>query len=390
MHCHVNLLVITIMWGGVTFTAIIANHSKSLGTGPRLTGCCLPPLVIILPVDVAPCQLACCHVHVGGGVTFTIIIIFNIKHPQGPIHLNSPVITQVSIHLDSPATTEAPIHQGGLARTQLPICLGDSMSNQVPIHLDNPATTQVPICLGDPATTQPPIRLGDPSVTQVQILLHDPCTTQVPIHPLDRARTQVPIGGSNPASTLVTIHLGDLVITQAPAVTQAPISLGDPALTQAPISVNNPAVTQVPICLDNQGKTQVPMDPANVLYNNPPKDAQHQVESPLGQEVVNNSLSCPNGFTSSCCRLFYYPLYGSWKIPKRSYLFRTQGEACTWPLSLFKRDRLSNICGPNYPEFVKFVGTIVTDLNSIQDCMLTQPFKLKLKDCSSKISLFTN
>ncbi len=50
-----------------------------------------------------------------------------------------------------------------------------------------------------------------------------------------------------------------------------------------------------------------------------------------------------------------------------------------WALSRFKRDGLSNICGPNYPEFLKFVGTIVTDLNSIQDCMLTMPFKLKIE-----------
>jgi hypothetical protein len=85
---------------------------------------------------------------------------------------------------------------------------------------------------------------------------------------------------------------------------QTPTSLGNPALTQAQIRVDNPGITQVPIRLDNQGAIQVPMDPASVLHNNPPKDAQHQVESPLGQEVVNNPLSCPNGFTSSCCRLF--------------------------------------------------------------------------------------
>ena len=95
--------------------------------------------------------------------------------------------------------------------------------------------------------------------------------------------------------------------------------------------------------------------------------------------MVNNPLSCPNGFTSSCCRLFYHPLYGDWKLPKRPCLFRTQGEACTWALSRFKRDGLSNICGPNYPEFLKFVGTIVTDLNSICDCTLTMPFKLKIE-----------
>jgi hypothetical protein len=121
------------------------------------------------------------------------------------------------------------------------------------------------------------------------------------------------------------------------------------------------------------------MNPASILYNNPPKDAQHQVESPLGREVVNNPLSCPNGFTSSCCSLFYYPLYGGWKLPKMPYLFGTQGEACTWALSRFKRDGPSNICGPNYPEFLKFVGTIVTDLNSIQDCTLTMPFRSKIE-----------
>jgi hypothetical protein len=254
------------------------------------------------------------------------------------------------------------------------------MSNQVPVHLDNPATTQVQICLGDPALSQPPIHLDDPSVTQVQLLLHDPCATQVTIHPLDQVGIQVPISRGNPASTLVPrIHLWDLVVTQAPAVTQAPFSLGNPALTQGPIHVNNPAATQVPICLDNQGATQVPMDPASVLYNNLPKDAQHKVEYPLGQEVVNNPLSCLNGFTSSCCRLFYYPLYGSWKFSETLYLFCTQGKACTWVLSRFKRDGLSNIRGPNYPEFLKFVGTIVTDLNSICGCTLTMPFKSKIE-----------
>jgi hypothetical protein len=121
------------------------------------------------------------------------------------------------------------------------------------------------------------------------------------------------------------------------------------------------------------------MDPASVLYNNPPKDAEHKVEPPLGQEVVNNPLSCPNGFTSSCCRLCYYPLYGGWKFPKMPYLYCTQREACTWALSCFNRGGLSNICDPDYPEFLQFVGTIVTDLNSICDCMLTMPFKSKIE-----------
>ncbi len=53
--------------GGRTFTTIIVDHGASLRTGPRLMHCHLPHPVIILHVDAAPRQLACRHVHVGGG-----------------------------------------------------------------------------------------------------------------------------------------------------------------------------------------------------------------------------------------------------------------------------------------------------------------------------------
>ena len=49
--------------------------------------------------------------------------------------------------------------------------------------------------------------------------------------------------------------------------------------------------------------------------------------------------------------------------------FLTPGEACLWALSRFKRDCLSNIWGDGvYPEFIKFVGVIVTDHSSFQEC----------------------
>jgi hypothetical protein len=61
------------------------------------------------------------------------------------------------------------------------------------------------------------------------------------------------------------------------------------------------------------------------------------------------------------------------------YLWYTGRGLHLGPRSRCKRNGISNICGPNYPEFLKFVGTIVTDLNSICDCTLTMPFKSKIE-----------
>ncbi len=56
-------------------------------------------------------------------------------------------------------------------------------------------------------------------------------------------------------------------------------------------------------------------------------------------------------------------------ISLHSTLFFTPGEACSWALSRFKRDCLSNIWGNGiYPEFIKFVRVIVTDHSSFQEC----------------------
>ena len=56
-------------------------------------------------------------------------------------------------------------------------------------------------------------------------------------------------------------------------------------------------------------------------------------------------------------------------ISLHATLFLTPREACSWALSRFKRDCLSNIWGHGvYPEFIKFVGVIVTDHSSFQEC----------------------
>jgi hypothetical protein len=54
------------------------------------------------------------------------------------------------------------------------------------------------------------------------------------------------------------------------------------------------------------------------------------------------------------------------------HFFLMPGEACSWTLSRFKRDGLSNIWGDGvYPEFIQFVGVIVTEASSFQECTKT-------------------
>ena len=90
------------------------------------------------------------------------------------------------------------------------------------------------------------------------------------------------------------------------------------------------------------------------------------------REKGNHLLSRTTTFTSECRIKLYYPLYSGWSFPSMPHCFLTPGEACSWTLSRFKRDGLSNIWGDGvYPEFVQFVGVIVTDTSSYQDCTET-------------------
>ena len=93
------------------------------------------------------------------------------------------------------------------------------------------------------------------------------------------------------------------------------------------------------------------------------------VESIAVQESGNNLLSCTSVLTSGCRTKLYYPLYSGWSFPSMPYFFLMPGEACSWALSRFKRDGLSNICVHGvYPEFIKFVGVLFTDNSSFQEC----------------------
>ena len=74
----------------------------------------------------------------------------------------------------------------------------------------------------------------------------------------------------------------------------------------------------------------------------------------------------------------YYPLYSGWSFPSMPHFFLTPTEACSWALSRFKRDGLSNIWGNGiYPEFIKFVGVIVTDNKSFTECAKKDLFSSK-------------
>ncbi len=56
-------------------------------------------------------------------------------------------------------------------------------------------------------------------------------------------------------------------------------------------------------------------------------------------------------------------------ISQHASLFLNPTEACSWALSRFKRDSVSNIWGKGiYPEFIKFVGVLVTDNKSFTEC----------------------
>jgi hypothetical protein len=58
-----------------------------------------------------------------------------------------------------------------------------------------------------------------------------------------------------------------------------------------------------------------------------------------------------------------------WSFPSMPHFFLTPTEACSWALSRFKRDGLSNIWGYGiYPAFIKFVGVLVTDNSSFTEC----------------------
>ena len=87
---------------------------------------------------------------------------------------------------------------------------------------------------------------------------------------------------------------------------------------------------------------------------------------------------------SSGCRMkLYYPLYSGWSFPSMPHFFLTPTEACSWALSRFKRDGLSNIWGNGiYPEFIKFVGVIVTDNKSFTECAKKDLFSSKKNNIS--------
>jgi hypothetical protein len=77
----------------------------------------------------------------------------------------------------------------------------------------------------------------------------------------------------------------------------------------------------------------------------------------------------------------YYPLYSGWSFPPMPYFFLTPGEACSWALSRFKRDGLSNIWGKDvYPEFIQFVGVIATEASSFQECTKTVDLSSKIEE----------
>jgi hypothetical protein len=99
----------------------------------------------------------------------------------------------------------------------------------------------------------------------------------------------------------------------------------------------------------------------------------NQVESIVAdQESGNHLLSCNSMFTSDCRMKLYYPLYSGWSFPSMPHFFLMPDEACSWTLSRFKRDGLSNIWGDGvYPEFIQFVGVIVTEASSFQECTKT-------------------
>jgi hypothetical protein len=62
----------------------------------------------------------------------------------------------------------------------------------------------------------------------------------------------------------------------------------------------------------------------------------------------------------------YYPLYSGWTFLCMPHFFLTPGKACSWALSRFKRDCLSNIWGNGvYQEFIR---VLVTDHSSFQEC----------------------
>jgi hypothetical protein len=108
------------------------------------------------------------------------------------------------------------------------------------------------------------------------------------------------------------------------------------------------------------------------------KAYMNPVESIAVHESGNNLLSCTSVLTSGCRMKLYYPLYSGLSFPCMPHFFLTPGEACSWALSRFKRDGLSNICGNGvYPEFIKFVGVLVTDNLSFQECTKNDLFSSK-------------
>jgi hypothetical protein len=108
------------------------------------------------------------------------------------------------------------------------------------------------------------------------------------------------------------------------------------------------------------------------------KACMNPVESIAVQELGNNLLFCTSVLTSSCRMKLYYPIYSGWSFPCMPHFFLTPGETCSWALSRFKRDGLSNICGNGiYPEFIKFVGVLVTDNSSFQECTKNVLFSSK-------------
>lgn len=60
------------------------------------------------------------------------------------------------------------------------------------------------------------------------------------------------------------------------------------------------------------------------------------------------------------------------------HFFGTPTEACSWALSKFKRDGLSNICGYDvYPEFIRFIGVLVIDKSSFKESVQKNIFSSK-------------
>jgi hypothetical protein len=69
-----------------------------------------------------------------------------------------------------------------------------------------------------------------------------------------------------------------------------------------------------------------------------------------------------------------------WSFPSMPHFFLTPTEACSWALSRFKRDGLSNIWGNGiYPAFIKFVGVLVTDNSSFTECAKIDLFSSKIE-----------